>query len=217
MDIEQARFNMIEQQIRPADVLDPATLETLSMVRRERFVSPVLQALAFAEIELPVGCGQHMLSPQVEAKVLQALNLRRGDSVLEIGCGSGYMAALLAMRTGQVHSLEIESVLVGLARENLQRAGVDNVVVVEADGSGGWAEAAPYDVIVASGAVPEIPQAWLDQLKIGGRLFAFVGKGPVMEGRVVTRVSGTDCRSLNVFETTVTPLRLKGAKAPFVL
>ncbi|HEX5126430.1 MAG TPA: protein-L-isoaspartate O-methyltransferase [Rhodocyclaceae bacterium] len=207
MNFEQARFNMVEQQIRPWDVLDPEVLETLMMVKRELFVSPEHQALAFAEIELPIGCGQTMLSPKIEAKALQALNVKHTDNVLEIGAGSGYMAALLAARGELVCTVEIESQLAQLAADNLSRNGIDNAIVEEGDGSLGWSRM-DYDVIMVSGALPEIPAQMLAQLKHGGRLFAFVGEAPVMRARLVTRVDEAAYQTVDLFEFLAPPIRL---------
>lgn len=207
MNFERARFNMVEQQIRPWDVLDQDVLDLLMTVRREEFVPAVHKTLSFADIEIPVGCGQVMLKPNIEGKILQALPLKRSDSVLEIGSGSGYFAALLAARTDWVRTIEIERELVTLASENLNRYGVDNVVVEEGDASRGWSCHAPYDVIVVSGGMPMIPQSLLDQLKVGGRLFAFVGEAPVMEGRLVTCVAEGQFKVEDVFETVVPMLK----------
>lgn len=218
MDFEQARFNMVEQQIRPWKVLDQDVLDALMLVKRERFVAPERQALAFAEVALPIGCGQTMLPPVIEAKVMQALRLKATDSVLEIGAGSGYMAALLASRAEWVRTLEIDPVLARLAQDNLARSEVDNVIVEQADGAEGWPERAPYDAIVASGGVAAIPQSWREQLKVGGRLFAFVGSAPVMHARLVTRVADDAYSEETLFETLVPALRM-GRKpgSPFLL
>jgi len=207
MDFEQARFNMIEQQIRPWDVLDPDVLNTLRAVKRELFVLPEYQALAFSDVELPIGHGQVMLEPKIEAKVLQAVSVRSGDSILEIGAGSGYMAALLAARGEWVRTLEIEPQLARLAANNLARNGIDNVIVEEGDGSAGWSIRAPYDVIVVSGALREVPQALLDQLKVGGRLFVFLGVAPVMKGQLIQSLGDGQFRSSTVFETLAPYLR----------
>ncbi|MEC5385575.1 protein-L-isoaspartate O-methyltransferase [Uliginosibacterium sp. H3] len=212
MDFEHARFNMIEQQIRPWDVLDPDVLNALRSVKRELFVLPEHQALAFGEVQLPIGCGQSMLEPKVEAKALQAIGVKSGDSILEIGTGSGYMAALLAVRGEWVRSVEIEPQLVRFAVDNLARNEIDNVIVEEGDGLAGLPARAPYDVIMVSGAVREISQAWLDQLKTGGRLFAFVGTAPVMKGQLVQNLGDGQFRSSTVFETLVPYLRT--AQAP---
>jgi len=217
MNFEQARFNMIEQQIRPWNVIDPQVLESLALVKRERFVAAERSGLAFAEIKLPIGKGQNMLEPKVEARILQAIALKGTESVLEIGAGSGYMAALLAVHAEWVRTLEIDPDLARLAENNLENSGVSNVVVIEADGSEGWPERAPYDVIVASGAVESVPQAWLDQLKPGGRLFAFVGKAPVLAARLITRLADGGLRTETIFETEVPELSIRNQKREFVL
>ena len=207
MNFEQARFNMVEQQIRPWEVLDQDVLDLLMTVKREEFVPAAYRELAFTEVEIPIGCGQVMLKPVIEGKVLQALRLAKSDSVLEVGTGSGYFAALLAARTEWVRTIEIEPELVKLAGANLARNGVENVVVVQGDGIGGWAERAPYDVIVVSGGLPFVPQALLEQLKVGGRLFAFVGEAPVMKARLVTCEAEGRFRTEDIFETVVPMLK----------
>lgn len=175
MNIEQARFNMIEQQIRPWDVLDQDVLNLLSIVKRENFVPAAYRNIAFADLEIPLPAGQHMLFPRVEARVLQELAVKKHEVVLEIGAGSGYMAALLAARGRSVTTVEIEPELAKLAAENLTANGVSNAQVELGDGARGWKEGETYDVICVSGGLPVMPQEFLDQLKIGGRLAAFVG------------------------------------------
>ena len=207
MNFEKARFNMVEQQIRPWEVLDQDVLDLLMTVKREEFVPKAHRELAFADVEIPIGCGQVMLKPVIEGKVLQALRLAKSDAVLEIGTGSGYFAALLAARTEWVRTIEIESDLVNLASANLARNGVENVVVVQGDGVVGWAERAPYDVIVVSGGLPFVPQALLEQLKVGGRLFAFVGESPVMKARLITCEAEGRFRIEDIFETVVPMLK----------
>lgn len=207
MNFEQARFNMVEQQIRPWEVLDQDVLDLLMTVKREEFVPAAYRDLAFTEVEIPIGCGQVMLKPVIEGKVLQALRLGKADSVLEVGTGSGYFAALLAARTEWVRTIELEPELVKLAGANLARNGVENVVVVQGDGIAGWAERAPYDVIVVSGGLPFVPQALLEQLKVGGRLFAFVGEAPVMKARLITCEAEGRFRTEDVFETVVPMLK----------
>ena len=182
MNIEQARFNMIEQQIRPWDVLDQDVLNLLSIVKRENFVPAAYRNIAFADLEIPLPAGQHMLFPRVEARVLQELAVKKHEVVLEIGAGSGYMAALLAARGRSVTTVEIEPELAKLAAENLAANGVSNAQVVLGDGALGWKESEPYDVICVSGGLPVMPQEFLDQLKIGGRLAAFVGTRAGHEG-----------------------------------
>jgi len=207
MNFEKARFNMVEQQIRPWEVLDQDVLDLLMTVKREEFVPAAYRDLAFTEVEIPIGCGQVMLKPVIEGKVLQALRLGKADSVLEIGTGSGYFAALLAARTEWVRTIELEPELVKLASANLARNGVENVVVVQGDGIAGWAERAPYDVIVVSGGLPFVPQALLEQLKVGGRLFAFVGEAPVMKARLITCEAEGRFRTEDIFETVVPMLK----------
>jgi protein-L-isoaspartate(D-aspartate) O-methyltransferase len=191
MNIETARFNMIEQQIRPWEVLDGQVLSLLSVVKRENFVPLAHKALAFADMEIPLQAsgaqGQCMLAPKVEAKLLQDAALQRTDKVLEIGTGSGYMAALLAQQAASVLTFEIDPALAQMARNNLQKAGISNVEVRQADGSQGASTEGPFDVIVLSGSVPEVPQHLLNQLKLGGRLLAIVGEEPVMRANIITR------------------------------
>jgi len=208
MNFEQARFNMIEQQLRPAKVLDPDVLDMLFVVKREEFVPPAHRRLAFADTGIPLGdtAGACMLSPIVEARALQALAMKRHENVLEVGTGSGYMAALLGVHADHVWSLEIDPQLAATARENLRRAGVTNVVVETDNGLTGLAAHAPYDAIMVSGAVSKVPRVLLDQLKPGGRLFAIEGAAPAMEAVLYTR-AGNDFRRVALFETVVAPLR----------
>jgi protein-L-isoaspartate(D-aspartate) O-methyltransferase len=206
-DIRTARFNMIEQQIRPWNVLDSSILDALSVVRREDFVPEEHRALAFADMELPIGQGQYMLAPRVEARMLQDLHLEPTDSVLEIGTGSGYMAALLGHRAHHVVSLEIDPTLADAAHHRLREAGVRNVEVRIADGSAhtngatGNIEGGPFDVIVLSGSVAQIPAALLQQLRVGGRLAAIVGDLPVMRATFVRRNSGSDFSTTHPWDT----------------
>lgn len=215
MNIEQARFNMIEQQIRPWEVLDQEVLDLLFVMKREEFVPTAYRAFAFADVEIPLGYGANMLTPKIEARILQALQLKPSDRVLEVGAGSGYMAALLGAKAEQVYSVEIVPELVQMARENLQRQGVDNVTVEQGDGARGWAAHAPYDVIVLSGSTPVLPPAFLQQLKGGGRLFAVVGEAPAMQAQLVTHAGEGVYQSANLFETTITPLRNALQRARF--
>ena len=206
MNIEQARFNMIEQQIRPWDVLDQDVLNLLSIVKRENFVPAAYRDLAFADLEVPLPAGEHMLFPRVEARILQELAVKKHETVLEIGAGSGYMAALLAYRARHVLTVEIKPELAELAKRNLLENGVANAEVALGDGARGWPAAAPYDVICVSGGLPVLPQEMLEQLKIGGRLAAFVGTAPVMKAQIITRIDEKQFRVADVFETYIEPL-----------
>lgn len=189
MDLNQARFNMIEQQIRPWEVLDPHVLALLSIVHREDFVPLAHKALAFVDMEIPLGSApnQVMLAPRVQARLLQDLAVQKTDKVLDIGTGSGFMAALLAHQAASVLSLEIDPALAAQAQANLQKAGVSNAVVRCADGSQGAAADGPFDVILLSGSVAEVPPVLLQQLSVGGRLAAIVGDEPMMRTTLITR------------------------------
>ena len=216
MNTEQARFNMIEQQIRPWDVLDAGVLSLLAIVKREDFVPPAYRSMAFFDTEVPLSSntkgGQHMLAPKVEARLLQELAVRRHERVLEIGAGSGYMAALLSHKARQVVTLEIDPVLAKMASDNLKRAAISNVSVVEGDGSKRLPTAGPFDAILLSGSVASVPPALLDELKVGGRLAAIVGQEPVMCAVLITRLSDKEFKSVNLFDT-VAP-RLSGFDEP---
>ena len=216
MNTEQARFNMIEQQIRPWDVLDLGVLALLAVVRREDFLPPALKALAFVDTEVPLADGgkrgQSMLAPRLEARLLQEAHVQRHERVLEIGTGSGFMAALLAHRAQSVISLEQVAGLAATAATNLRRAGVLNASVRLQDGAGGLHGEPAFDVIMLSGSVPEVPQALLDQLKVGGRLLAIVGQQPVMRAVRYTRLSATALKAEDLFDT-IAP-RLQGFAEP---
>ena len=215
MNIEQARFNMIEQQIRPWDVLDTSVLKILSIVKREGFVPLAHKALAFVDMEIPLlgssdqalRLGQNMLAPRVEARMLQDLGLKPHERVLEIGTGSGYMAALLGYQAQRVISLEISSALAETAKENLIQAGVRNVEVRLADGAAGAPLEGPFDVILMSGSVAEVPHKLLEQLKPGGRLMAIVGEAPVMCATRVTRTGQAHYRSEQLWDTLAARLQ----------
>jgi protein-L-isoaspartate(D-aspartate) O-methyltransferase len=218
MNIEQARFNMVEQQIRPWEVLDQEVLDLLYVVRREAFVAPAYRELAFSDLEIPLpeGQGEKMMAPKVEARILQELAVKRSDKVLEVGTGSGYLTALLAHRAAQVHSVEIEPALKAFGEANLRRAGVRNAVAEQGDAARGWPKHAPYDVIVLTGSTPVLPEALLAQLKPRGRLFAVVGEAPVMSARLVTCVRDGSYRTLDLFETLLAPLRNAERRDAFV-
>lgn len=199
-NIAQARFNMIEQQIRPWNVLDTDILALLAEVPREDFVPAAHSALAFADLEIPLGHGECMLAPRIEARLLQDLQVQPNERVLEIGAGSGYMAALLARRGVSVLSLEIQPELAALARANLQRAGVHNAEVRVADGAKALRSEGPFDAIMLSGSVADVPQHLLDLLAVGGRLIGVVGDEPIMSATLVTRVGPSELQSTKLWD-----------------
>lgn len=211
-DVELARFNMVEQQIRPAGVLDPAVLASLLVVRREHFVPPSLRSLAFTDTDIPLrvdgaDTGEVMLSPKVEAQLAQALLPSHTESVLEIGTGSGHQAALLAYHAYQVTSVEINPRLAALAADNLARQGVANVHVETGDGHNGWGST-EYDAILVSGSVPQhVPDGLKYQLRVNGRLVIAVGQSPVMTVCRITRTSAAEFATETLFETVLPPLR----------
>ena len=210
--LEQARFNMVEQQIRPWQVLDPAVLHTLQHIARELFVPAAYQALAYTDTEIPLGHGQAMVAPRIDARLMHDVALKPTDKVLEIGTGSGYLTALLADRSHHVVSLEINPELHATARANLQGAGISNVDLRMADGSAVASDVGPFDAIVLGGSVYEVPQALLDQLKVGGRLIAIVGEEPVMQATLYTRTSASAWDHKALWDTTAP--RLLGFKQP---
>jgi len=196
----QARFNMIEQQIRPWNVLDTDILALLAAVPREDFVPPAHQALAFADLEIPLGHGECMLAPRMEARMLQDLQVQPHERVLEIGTGSGYMAALLASRGASVLSLELQPELAALARAHLQRVGAHNTEVRVADGAQALRGEGPFDAIMLSGSVAQLPQHLLDLLAVGGRLIAVVGDEPIMCATLVKRVGPAELSSSKLWD-----------------
>jgi len=211
MNVEQARFNMVEQQIRTWEVLDQDVLDLLYTVHREDFVPPAYRGLAFSDLQIPLTpqaepC-EHMWVPKFEARVLQELEVKKSDSVLEVGTGSGYFAALLAHRARQVHSLEINPALASFGRQNLARAGIENVTVEQGDGSRGWSGKAPYDVIVVTSSLPMLPDEFRAQLRPGGRLFAVLGDAPVMAARLVTCTAQDSFVQRDLFETCIAQLK----------
>ncbi len=214
MDIELARFNMIEQQIRPWDVLDPDILDALALVKREDFVPPAYREMAFADVEIPLkfegrSTGQVMFTPKVEARLLQGLAVRKHESALEIGTGSGFGTALLAQRTQRIQSWEIDPALHAFAADNLRRAGIGSPRLHVGDGSQPPGEE-KFDAIILSGSVAQVPHALLSRLNEGGRLAGIVGEEPTMHGRIYTRV-GADWTHEDLFETVAR--RLQGFPA----
>jgi protein-L-isoaspartate(D-aspartate) O-methyltransferase len=210
-DIEQSRFNMVEQQIRPWEVLDEKVLAALLMIRREAFVPPALRSMAFSDFEIPliingVDTRETMLSPKLEARLTQELQLTPTDCVLEIGTGSGYQAALIACLARQVTTVEIDSRLATFAQQNLQRNGLTNVKVETGDGRNGWGST-EYDAILVSGSVPVVPDSLKYQLRVGGRMVVISGQSPIMTASRITRTTAASFETVNLFETVVKALR----------
>ena len=201
LNIPLARFNMIEQQIRPAEVLDPKVLEVIGRLSREDFVPQTYHDLAYADTHIPLGHGQQMMKPIQEARMLQALNIQDHDKTLEIGTGSGYVTALMANLAKQVVSVEIIPELQEQARQTLARHGINNVILETGDASRGWASQAPYSAIAVTGSMPILAEDLKQQLSIGGRLFIILGTAPVMIATLITRVSEDVWSQEDLFET----------------
>jgi protein-L-isoaspartate(D-aspartate) O-methyltransferase len=206
MNLEQARANMVEQQIRTWEVLDQDVLDLLYAVPREEFVPPACRNLAFTDMEIPIGAGEKMWQPKLEARVLQELGLSRTDRVLEVGTGSGYLTALLAHRSAHVYSVEIRPELAEFGRGNIVRHGVENVSLEVGDAARGYPKWAPYDVIVLTGSVPLLPRVILEQLAPNGRLLAVVGEPPIMTAKLVLCGAPGAHRTVELFETLLAPL-----------
>jgi protein-L-isoaspartate(D-aspartate) O-methyltransferase len=206
MNIEQARFNMIEQQIRTWEVLDAEVLDLLFQLKREDFVPEANRDLAFADLEIPLGHGESMMQPKVEARILQELGIRPHETVYEVGTGSGYLTALMARRARHVTSAEIHGDFIGRAAASLEREAIRNVTLLEGDSARAPLAESAFDVIVLTGSTPILPQAFLDRLSPGGRLFAVVGDPPVMKAIVVRQPVAGSFQHVELFETMVKPL-----------
>ena len=206
-DIERARFNMVEQQIRTWEVLDQQILDLLFEVRREDFVVAEYRSLAFVDMEIPIGKGETMLTPKLEARMLQELAVLPGDRILEVGTGSGYMTALLARRGAHVTSVEIDPEFSVAAAAKLAAHGIANITLDVGDAARGWDQRGPYDVIVLTGSVPVLADEFQRSLKPGGRLLAVVGEAPVMQARLTTSAGGGACNTVTLFETCIPVLR----------
>ena len=202
-NIESAHFNMLQQQVRPSDVLDPRVLKALNDVARDQFVDQDLLGLAYADTELPIGYGQTMLSPVVQGRLLQAIDIQPDEEVLEIGTGSGYSTALLAQLAKHVTSVEIVPELSELAQQHLTDAAIDNVTLCVGDASRAWALADRVDVIIATAAFVTVPDAYLQSLSVGGRMLAVVGEGDMMTVQIIHRITEWEWQTDAVFETVI--------------
>jgi len=217
MSAETARHNMIEQQIRPWDVLDNTVLNLIADVPREEFVPAGFHNLAFADINIPLAHGEAMMSPKLEARILQALDIKPTETALEIGTGSGYLTALLAKLARHVYSVDIHEDFVNYTRSKLNDDDVVNVTIEQGDAAAGWPQHGPYDVIAVTGSLPLLPDSLRESLKVGGRLFVIEGDSPVMEAKLITRLSDNEFQSENLFETDLAPLRNAQQPDRFVL
>lgn len=206
MNIEQARFNMIEQQIRTWEVLDQGVLDLLTQVPREEFVPPAFRKLAFADMNVPLAHGQVMMQPKLEARLVQSLDIQPQDTVLEIGTGSGYLTALLAKRARHVYSVDLYADFSAEARPKLSTHGIGNVTLETGDAAQGWAQHGPYDAIAVTGSLPLFSEAFQRQLKTGGRLFMIVGSSPAMEALLITRLGKEQWLRESLFETDIPAL-----------
>ena len=207
MNLEQARLNMVESQIRPWEVLDQTVLDLLLTIKREEFVPEKYRTLAFADMEIPLGHGEVMLAPKIEARMLQELDIRKTDKILEVGTGSGYVTALLSKLGGQVISVERLGEFSQGAARKLAGHGISNAQLIVGDAAEGWPALATYDVILLTGSVPVLPESFQRQLAAGGRLLAVVGDEPVMTATLVNRVAAGAFNSVGLFETSIPPLR----------
>jgi protein-L-isoaspartate(D-aspartate) O-methyltransferase len=212
MDFERARFNMVEQQVRPWEVLDVQVLDVLEQVHREDFVPVRYRKMAFADLSIPLAHAQSMMCPKVEGRMLQALGVREDESVLEIGTGSGFITACLSLMAKRVVSVEIFEELQDEAKLRLQEKYLHNVELFVGDVMRGWQPEQAHDVVVVTGSVPEVPAHFREWVNPGGRLFVVTGESPAMEARLLTRVGFSDWREESLFETDL--IRLVHAEPP---
>ena len=216
IDFERARRNMVDQQIRPWDVIDQRVLDAIANSPREDYVPTPYRTLAFVDMNIPLGHEQVMMQPNLEARLLQALTIDADDKILEVGTGSGYVTSLLARLGRHVTSVDIFPDFVTQAEQKLAAHGVRNVTLEVGDAARGWARGAPYDVIFITGSLPLPPDDFRAQLAPGGRLIAIVGKAPAMEARLIERLDGPNFRSRSLLETVLPPLVNAPAPAAFV-
>ena len=214
-NFEQARHNMIEQQIRPWDVLDQQVLDTLARVPREDFVPERYRNLAFSDVAIPLGHGEFMFKPTVEGRLLQALAVKPSDLVLEVGTGSGYLTACLARLATSVVSVDIVADFTDAARSKLKTHGAANVVLHTGDASRGWS-GHRYDAIAVTGSVADVADDWRQSLRLGGRLFIVAGKPPIMEALLITRTGEREWLRESLFDTELLPLRNVAPTKAFV-
>jgi protein-L-isoaspartate(D-aspartate) O-methyltransferase len=216
MNFEQARFNMVEQQVRPWDVLSPDVLDVMQQVPRENFVPALYKNMAYGDYGIPIGHNQEMLKPVLVGRLLQAIAAKPDDIVLEVGTGTGYLTACLAKLASYVYSVDIIPDFLPLAQRNLTSLEITNVTLSTGDASQGWKDRNVYDVIVVTGSAPEVSDSFKKALEIGGRLFIVTGQAPVMAAKLITRVAENDWAEENILETDVSPLENTAKAAEFV-
>ncbi len=214
--LEQARINMVKQQIRTWEVLDPKVLDLITRIPREEFVPEEYRELAFADTEIPIGHGEKMMAPKLEARILQALDIQPQDNILEIGTGSGYLTACLASMGRVVTSLDIHADFTAMASERLKAQGIENAVLLTDNGLAEPRKEGPFDVIVVNGSLPKIDERLKRQLALGGRLFGVSGDSPAMEAILITRVGDYQWRDEAIFETDLERLETPDAAPKFV-
>ena len=212
MDTDFARQQMVDQQVRAWDVLHPDVLQVLKNIPREQFVPTGYEALAFADTEIPIGHGQFMMTPTLEGRLLQALKPTSSDKVLEIGTGSGFLAACLARLSDSVTSVDIHDDFLAAAKVNLEDSGIGNVTLLSMDAMQELPDE-KFDVVAITGSIEDFDPRFVDALNPGGRLFVVVGTGPAMDARLVTRTGDNDWQSESLFETVLAPL-VNGSKPP---
>ena len=215
LNLEQARHNMIEQQLRPMDIHDNNVLNAMQSVPREEYVPMEYRQLAYADMEIPLGSGEAMLSPGIEGRMLQALDIQPDDDALVIGTGSGYLTAVISMLANRVTSIEIDSELAESAQHRLKQHKIENVSIVVGDATRGLDDYAPYDVIAITGSISEVPQLILENMRVGGRLFAVTGEAPAMQAQLITRKNANEWETSDLFDTEIAPLENGMQATPF--
>lgn len=215
MNIEEARFNMIEQQIRPWDVLDDKVLNVISSTPRENFVPEAYRALAFSDISVPLAHGQVMMPPRLEGRLLQTLSIKPDDRILEIGTGSGYLTACLSRSGGSVVSIDLYDDFIQQAQARLEQHDIHNVRLVQGDAASGWDADSGFDAIAVTGSLPVLHRGFHALLNPGGRLFVIVGKPPIMQALLITRTGDQEWSEESLFEVSVPPLENAPAPSTF--
>ncbi|MCW8983607.1 MAG: protein-L-isoaspartate O-methyltransferase [Gammaproteobacteria bacterium] len=215
LNLENARNNMIKQQLRPSEIIDDRVLNAMQSVPRENFAPEAYRQIAYADFEIPLGSGQSMLSPRIEGRLLQALDIQPDDDALVVGTGSGYLSAVISTLANRVTSVEVDSELAERAQQRLKQQGIENVSIVVGDATRGLDDYAPYDVIALTGSVTEVPRLILENMRVSGRLFAVTGTPPAMQAVLVTRKNANEWESKDLFDTELAPLENGTQSAPF--